>query len=279
MLGSNRYKWFCWCWTLLIFSCQNSDKISPAKASIDQKELKLRLAYTREQRALALVTSLRLSQNEAVLVLYPRPRYQHYFTEYSPRKIEIAFVTEEGLIDQIATLGSRDTEGITSSGKVPMAIISSHSWFSKHGIKHDTRVHFSKVVKQIKPQDLPMLRIKRARVYVELALNERQRTRGLMYRDRLSQDEGMLFIYREPQKLSFWMRNTRIPLSIAYIRSDWTISSIHDMKPLDESSIPSLEEVQFALEVNQGWFNTYGIKKGDKLRPSKEILQLLDKLR
>lgn len=101
------------------------------------------------------------------------------------------------------------------------------------------------------------------RLTVELAATPEQRTQGLMFRESLADDTGMLFVFPFDQGLSFWMRNTTIPLSIAFIDSERRIINIADMQPLDEQSVPSERPARYALEVNQGWFGARGIRAGD----------------
>ncbi len=104
-------------------------------------------------------------------------------------------------------------------------------------------------------------------VRVEVANNIFERARGLMYRTALGVNRGMLFVYPEEQKLSFWMRNTLIPLSIAFIDSELRIVDIQDMRPLDDEppSYVSPGPAQYALEVNQGFFEERGVKVGDRV--------------
>jgi uncharacterized membrane protein (UPF0127 family) len=87
-----------------------------------------------------------------------------------------------------------------------------------------------------------------------------------MGRTALPEDRGMLFVFGREQVLSFWMRNTHIPLSIAYIDSEGRIVDIQDMKPLDDDPphYVSAEPVRYALEVNQGFFEERGIEVGDR---------------
>jgi uncharacterized protein len=90
--------------------------------------------------------------------------------------------------------------------------------------------------------------------------------RGLMFRPSLGRDEGMLFIFSRGQQMSFWMRNTTIPLDIGYIDAQGVLREIYPMYPLDEKSVVSRgRDLKFALEVNQGWFKENGVKPGDKL--------------
>jgi uncharacterized membrane protein (UPF0127 family) len=106
----------------------------------------------------------------------------------------------------------------------------------------------------------------KVRVRVEIADDDAEVARGLMYRTALAENRGMLFIFEEEQELSFWMRNTLIPLSIAFMDSEGRIVDIQDMKPLDDDppSYVSAEPAQYALEVNQGFFEERGVEVGDR---------------
>ncbi|GHV93430.1 hypothetical protein AGMMS50268_39330 [Spirochaetia bacterium] len=97
----------------------------------------------------------------------------------------------------------------------------------------------------------------------ELARTDQERAQGLMYRESLDDGKGMLFIFDRDQRMSFWMKNTLIPLSIAFIASDGRITEIKDMEPLSLSTVNSERSVRYALEVNRGWFGRAGIGIGD----------------
>jgi len=99
---------------------------------------------------------------------------------------------------------------------------------------------------------------------VEVARTELERNRGLMFRKSLKPGNGMLFDFDADQKVSFWMRNTTLPLSVAYIGSDGTMYQILDLVPLSEEPRPSTRSVRYALEVPQGWFSQVGLKEGDR---------------
>jgi hypothetical protein len=109
------------------------------------------------------------------------------------------------------------------------------------------------------------LLIGNARVVVEVASTENERERGLMFRSSLADGEGMLFVFDKDDILAFWMKNTKIPLSLAYISSDGTIRQIVDLEPESLASIPSERSVRYALEVPRGWFSRAGVKVGDKV--------------
>lgn len=102
-------------------------------------------------------------------------------------------------------------------------------------------------------------------VEAEIADDTDSRRIGLMNRKEMDENHGMLFIFESDQKLSFWMKNTLIPLSIAYIASDGRIMEIYDMKPESLRPVESVNSVRFALEMNQGWFERNGITPGDKV--------------
>ena len=117
----------------------------------------------------------------------------------------------------------------------------------------------------------PFVEARGARIYVEIADTPEERAEGLMFRSSLPADRGMLFVFPEPQPLAFWMKNTAIPLSIAYIARDGTILEIHDMEPYSLESVASRQPALYALEVNQGTFERLGIEPGDRLRLPKNL--------
>ena len=103
---------------------------------------------------------------------------------------------------------------------------------------------------------------------VEIADTDASRATGLMGRKHVPDGTGMLFKYPEPGQLSFWMRGTPTPLSIAFIDGSDKISKISDMHPFDETSVTSPPGCTAALEVPQGWFRRKGIAPGDHIRLS-----------
>ena len=100
---------------------------------------------------------------------------------------------------------------------------------------------------------------------VEVVATDAERARGLMHRQSLGRDEGMLFIFDEPAYHSMWMKNTLIPLSVAFIDDKGTILNILDMEPQTEDSHMSAGPAIYAIEVNKGWFAGKKVKAGDKV--------------
>jgi uncharacterized membrane protein (UPF0127 family) len=103
------------------------------------------------------------------------------------------------------------------------------------------------------------------RLDVQLAQTQEQRQIGLMWRKDMPQHEGMLFVFDQASTQCFWMRNTLIPLTAAFLEDDGTIVNLADMKPLNDDSHCSTKPVRFVLEMNQGWFAKRQIKPGFKL--------------
>ena len=117
---------------------------------------------------------------------------------------------------------------------------------------------------------MPTIKVKNKTLKVRLAITPAQQRQGLMNVQgmpptKLPENEGMLFIYRREEILSFWMKNTTLPLSIAFIDKKGIITEIRDMKPMGLDSVRSAKPAQYALEVNRGWFTKNNIKIGDKV--------------
>ena len=109
------------------------------------------------------------------------------------------------------------------------------------------------------------LKIRDHEIRAELANSDASRRQGLMHRERLAENSGMLFIYREPEAAAMWMKNTRIPLSVAFIDGQGHILNIEDMEPFSEEPHASKGIATYALEVNRGWFRKRGIRPGDRV--------------
>ncbi len=110
--------------------------------------------------------------------------------------------------------------------------------------------------------------VKQKTVYVEVADTQEKRKTGLMWRTSLDKDTGMLFCYPDNAVRYFWMKNTFVPLDIAFIDSNRVIRTIHSTKAVNDSVhiYSSYVPVQYVLEVNQGWFEKHNIKREDTVR-------------
>jgi len=115
--------------------------------------------------------------------------------------------------------------------------------------------------------DLPRTKITAGMYLIDaqVAAMPEQRSTGLMFRTQMPQSEGMLFVFERPGEQCFWMKNTLLPLTAAFVADDGTIINLADMKPQTTESHCSLQPVRYVLEMNQGWFGKKGIKPGFRL--------------
>jgi uncharacterized protein len=120
---------------------------------------------------------------------------------------------------------------------------------------------------QEQAQKLPVVSL-RAGIHLIQAMvaqTEDERSTGLMYRQEMGPNEGMLFIFEQASTQCFWMKNTLLPLSAAFVRDDGSIVNIENMKPQTTNGHCSKEPVRFVLEMHEGWFAKRGFKPGSKL--------------
>ena len=102
-------------------------------------------------------------------------------------------------------------------------------------------------------------------IHAEVAANEAEREQGLMFRENMGANEGMVFLFGAPASVCMWMKNTLIPLSVAFIDRDGRIVNIENMKPQTLDSHCSKGQVFYALEMNEGWFKQKNIKPGMRI--------------
>jgi uncharacterized protein len=120
---------------------------------------------------------------------------------------------------------------------------------------------------QTGPQKLAAIKLNAGihNILAEVARTPDERSTGLMFRPSLGANDGMLFVFEQPGQQCFWMKNTLIPLSVAFVADDGAIVNIEHMKPQTLDSHCSAKEVRYVLEMNEGWFARRGIKPGAKL--------------
>lgn len=102
-------------------------------------------------------------------------------------------------------------------------------------------------------------------IKAEVAANEADREQGLMYRRQLAPNAGMLFVFDDVAGHCFWMKNTKIPLSIAFIADDGTVTDIDEMQAETENNHCPTRAVRYALEMNRGWFTQHGVQRGSRI--------------
>lgn len=115
--------------------------------------------------------------------------------------------------------------------------------------------------------DLPRVQLTAGmhRIDAQVAQTPDQRSIGLMFRKDMPHHEGMLFVFERPSGLCFWMKNTLLPLTAAFVADDGTIVNLADMKPQTTDTHCASKPVRYVLEMNQGWFAKRGFKSGSKL--------------
>jgi uncharacterized membrane protein (UPF0127 family) len=115
--------------------------------------------------------------------------------------------------------------------------------------------------------DLPRVKLSAGmyQIDAQVAQTTEQRMTGLMFRKEMPQHEGMLFVFEQPSQQCFWMKNTLLPLSAAFIDEDGTVVNVEEMKPQTLDSHCSAKPVRYVLEMNRGWFSKRGIKPGARL--------------
>ncbi|MGE0332511.1 MAG: DUF192 domain-containing protein [Ramlibacter sp.] len=121
-------------------------------------------------------------------------------------------------------------------------------------------------------QDAPQMNLQRVKlsagmhqIDAQVAVTPEQRSTGLMFRKDMPQHEGMLFVFAQPTVQCFWMKNTLLPLTAAFVADDGSIVNLADMKPQTTDSHCSAKPVRYVLEMNQGWFARKNIKAGFRL--------------
>lgn len=102
-------------------------------------------------------------------------------------------------------------------------------------------------------------------IKAEVALTPREHEIGLMHRTEMPTNDGMLFVFDRPGQQCFWMKNTLLPLSVAFLADDGAVVNVAEMKPQSLDSHCSAKPVRYVLEMNAGWFKRHGIKPGDKI--------------
>ncbi len=138
-----------------------------------------------------------------------------------------------------------------------------------------SKVEAAEAVNQPQPK-LPTLKlwIGAQEMVTEIARAPAEHERGMMFRKQMGEQEGMIFIFPQPKRTAFWMKNTLVPLTAAYIGSDGVVLELHDLKPLDETpAVAASDKVRYVLEVPQGWFVRHKLGVGALIRTERGSLE------
>jgi uncharacterized membrane protein (UPF0127 family) len=226
---------------------------------------------------------IRRKEARAFLIGYGHDRYLHHCgrmedeDEDGGLAWDVAWLSKDGAIAEMGVLKEKSAEGVTSSVEARYALFLPPGRLAALGAKVGDPVTLPRDVSVNPPDDLPEIRVGGVAVRVEVSEKYAERTRGLMYRRRISDANGMLFVYGSPRGLHFWMKNCHFPLDIAFFDADGQLLNVvptpvyPDPKdpPSDRSS--SEGDAKYVLEVNLGWFQKKGLPIDDQGRPTKPV--------
>jgi uncharacterized membrane protein (UPF0127 family) len=206
-------------------------------------------------------------ETRGYLLAWPRERFCKIESDGSPVAFDIVFLDRSGAIVDLAPLRPRDEEGVVPKSPAAYALLVAEGLPGKLGVKTGDKATLSAEILAAKPEELPAITINGVAARVELALSEPERQHGLMFRPRMSADDGMLFAYPEEGERSFWMKNTLIPLDIAFFAADGTLLNVNETPMYPDPRNPgaryatssSTGPARYVLEMNLGWFKRKGI--------------------
>jgi len=209
-------------------------------------------------------------ENQGYLLAWPRERFMKIESENAKAAYDVLFLNQSGILVDLQPLKAFDPEGIVPKAPAAYALLVNPGVPQKLGVKVGDRATLSSEILQARPEELAVVKINGVPAYVELALTEPERQHGLMFRPRMSAEDGMLFAYAEEGGRSFWMANTLIPLDIAFFASDGTLLNVNETPMYPDPRNPgpnyatssSQGPARFVLEMNLGWFKRKGIVDG-----------------
>ncbi len=262
------------CLWLLPASCDSSGSADPSQVtvSVDGKQITVEPLLTRKERWKGAVQLGQLGSNQGILFVYPRPIPNLYWANRAlpEQPLDMAFIDPERRISQIQTVPAGKKKIIRSDQEAQFILVTNNGWFQNEKITTGTRLSVpSRLVREAEPlydaSNIRTVTINGVRARVEIANTTDERERGLMNRKGLQENHGMIFIYPSPQVVNYYMKNTLVPLDVAFIHRDGTIHKIQSMTPLLEKTVSSKQKVQYVLEMRQGWFQSNDISPGDQV--------------
>jgi uncharacterized protein len=212
-----------------------------------------------------------LNSDTGLLLLYPHPRH-HFFSvprTLSSFKLRLFFLSSRFKVEEVTVL-EPGSPGVTSNMETPYVLVMKEPQEKILPKEGQTLENWAKPVGKLTIEPMPQVRIGAVTISVELADTPESIHQGLMYRKRMSANEGMLFVYPDQQTRSHWMGHCYFPLSIAFAYEDGKIHSIQDMHPYPDPENPgsnaktwqSKSPARYALETNMGFFEKHSLKEG-----------------
>jgi uncharacterized membrane protein (UPF0127 family) len=240
-----------------------------ASVTLGGRPIPVTVLATAKERREAKLTCTTLPDGRGYLLWWPRERFLKL--EPLADSYDVVFLDRSGTVVDIGRLDRGSDEGLVPQAEAAGALLLPLDEPKKTGIRKGDHAVLSGIPA---PEDLAPLTIGDVAIKVELALTEPERQHGLMFRPRMSADEGMLFGYPDQAPRTFWMMNTLIPLDIAFFASDGTLLNVNETptgadprrEPVPRS--PSSGPARFVLEMNLGWFKRKGLVDAEgKVKP------------
>jgi len=247
-----------------------STLVAGASVTLAGKKIDVSIILTEKERRHAVGRLTTPSESQGYLLAWPRERFMKLEGERSRVSFDVVFMTKDGTVVEISPLAGDSEEGLQPKVASAYALLLMPGLPSKLGLKTGDNAGLSAELLAAKPEELPLMKINGASAYVELALTEAERQHGLMFRPRMSADDGMLFAYAEEGNHSFWMMNTLIPLDIAFFADDGTLINVNETPMYPDPRNPgsnyatsnSKGPARYVLEMNLGWFRKKGLVDG-----------------
>jgi len=241
-----------------------------SSVTFDGKKIDVTLLATEKERRHALGRLAPPTETQGHLLAWPRERFMKLEGDRNPASYDVVFLSKDGTILEISPLRGSDEEGLQPKIAAAYALLLMPGLPAKLGLKAGDKAGLSPDILSARPEELPLLKINGSSAWVELALTEAERQHGLMFRPRMSADDGMLFAYPAEDRHSFWMKNTLIPLDIAFFAQDGTLLNVNETPMYRDPRHPgsnyetsdSKGPARYVLEMNLGWFRHHGLVDG-----------------
>jgi uncharacterized membrane protein (UPF0127 family) len=255
---------------------------STAVVTLGGRKLDVSLILTEKDRRHAVPRLAAPGENQGYLLAWPRERFMKIESEDSRTPFDVVFLDRSGVIVDVESLKAYDPEGLVPKTAAAYALLVAPGLPQKLGVKTGDKAALSPEITGAKPEELPAMTINGIPAKVELALTEPERNHGLMFRPRMSAEDGMLFAYPDEYERGFWMKNTLIPLDIAFFTADGTLLNVNETPTADNPragpwpTSPSKGAARYVLEMHLGWFKKKGIvdRSGDIVPGTKAQIPL-----
>ncbi len=238
--------------------------------TVKGRKIDVTLVLTEKDRRHAVAQMAPPTESSGHLLLWPRERFMKIESDRSRVSFDVAFLDKSGVVVDLRPLAANSEEGLQPKAPAAAALFLMPGHAGKLGLQAGDKVEYSTEAASARPEELPVVKINGVSAWVELALTETERQHGLMFRPRLSPDDGMLFAYTEDGNHSFWMMNTLLPLDIAFITNDGTLVNVNETPMYPDPRNPgnnyatsnSKAPARYVLEMNLGWFRKKGLVDG-----------------